>query len=518
MFTDLNLQTAGGVLTLILVIFSYFLLRTPRVPLPPGPRSLPLIGNVHQLTGGHQAVTLYSWGREYGRIVYAKMFTRHVVVINTVEAAKELLEKRGVIYSDRPHFVQLIDMIGMDGSVPLLPYGNRFRKTRRWIHDSFSNSALLAYRARQRRETNVMLKGILARPNAFTSHFARFAAALIMDIAYGHVVTSDDDELVRLGERANFEIALAGSAGSMIVDFFPILKHYPTWLPGSSWKKSLLRTGKLLNKVYDIPYDAAKRQLTAGTARPSFTAKLVEKHLSSGQTTLAPQDDKDIRGAASSFYSAGTETMETAMQIWLFAMVLHPDIFLKAQAEMDRVVGTACLPGLEDRSDLPYLNAIIKETYRWNPPVPLGIPHSSMQEDGYEGYRIPRKTMIIGNLWGMSRDENVYADAEKFLPDRFLKEDQAMDPKSFVFGFGRRLCPGKEFADTCVFMVAANIVATMSLITPKDEYGRQIIPEARFIDGFASRPEEFVCSMTPRSKQALQLIQQQDTDDATFST
>jgi len=210
--------------------------------------------------------------------------------------------------------------------------------------------------------------------------------------------------------------------------------------------------------------------------------------------------------------------METTLQIWLFAVVLHPDAFLKAQGEMDRVVGTARLPELEDRSNLPYLNALIKETYRWNPAVPLGIPHNSMQEDEYEGCRIPNKTMIIANMWGMSRDENIYSDPELFSPDRFLGREDVMDPKSFVYGFGRRLCPGREFADTCIYMVAANIVATMNISKPKDEHGREIMPEARFVDGLASRPVEFQCFMTPRSEQALKLIQQQDTGDATFSS
>lgn len=122
--------------------------------------------------------------------MYAKLLNRAVLVINSVDVARNLMEKRGAIYSDRPRFVLMNEMyvlpdpeyhianvakprLGLDGNVAMLPYGERFRRSRRWIHDSFSTTALSTYHSRQRRETNVLLKGILARPTAFTSYIAR---------------------------------------------------------------------------------------------------------------------------------------------------------------------------------------------------------------------------------------------------------------------------------------------------------------------------------------------------------
>jgi len=257
------------------------------------------------------------------------------------------------------------------------------------------------------------------------------------------------------------------------------------WLPESGWKKQIDETVPMIKGMYDAPFRAVKDNLKSGTARPSVVANLIERHLPEGKTELAAADEDDIRVAANSFNSAGLETMITTMQIFTLAMLMHPYVFVKAQEEMDRVVGSGRLPELYDRENLPYLNAVIKETYRWHPAIPLGVPHASSEEDEFNGFRVPKETMVIGNLWGMSRDEDVYPEAEAFQPERFMEGSTLLGPKLFVFGFGRRIFPGKDFADACIYMVVANIVATMDIFRAKDERGEEIVPQAIFVDGFA---------------------------------
>ncbi|TCD64286.1 hypothetical protein EIP91_004294 [Steccherinum ochraceum] len=538
MFETIGLDpsTLGKFVLLCIVavsLLSYFSRkrRSSSAPLPPGPKPLPIIGNAHQLPDEYQEKEFFSWGQEFGKLVYAKALNKQMVVINSLDVARDLMEKRGAIYSDRPRFVLLNEMLDLDCNVPLLSYSNQFRKTRKWIQDSFSSAALAAYRPRQRRETNVMLKGILARPTAFSAHIARFTEALIMDIAYGHIVTSEDDKYIEMGEKGNHAFATVGSAGSMLVDFFPIrkapflvtdatsdsplaVKHYPTWLPGAAFKKRAISAAKLLRTMHDVPYNMVKSQLKFGNVRASFTATLLDKYLYGGEFNMSSQDEKDIKGSAGTLYAAGTETMASTMTTFLLAMLLHPHIYGKLQEEMDNVIGPSRLPDFDDRESLPYLHAVIKETYRWHAPLPMGLPHLSSQEDIYSGYKIPNKTTIVGNIWGISRDMNLYSDADSFLPERFLtaKED-VVDPRSYVFGFGRRLCPGKDFADTCVFLVLASIVATMTLNKAKDEFGVEITPLPAFTSGFASRPKPFKCIMLPRSQQAIRLIRQLDTEE-----
>ena len=123
-------------------------------------------------------------------------------------------------------------------------------------------------------------------------------------------------------------------------------------------------------------------------------------------------------------------------------MVLNPDVMKKAQEELDRVVGKEHLPDFSDKDKLPYIDALVKELLRWNPPVPVGVPKRATQDDVYRGYFIPEGATVMENIWAIFRDPNIYPDPETFNPDRFLKDGEnnplILNPEDRVFGSGRR--------------------------------------------------------------------------------
>jgi len=84
---------------------------------------------------------------------------------------------------------------------------------------------------------------------------------------------------------------------------------------------------------------------------------------------------------------------------YFLAMSVFPEVQKKAQRELDRVIGSGRLPVAADRDSLPYIMAIMKETHRWHPVAPLGLPHSSDEEDIYQGYRIPKGSILLSNNW-----------------------------------------------------------------------------------------------------------------------
>ncbi|THH28085.1 hypothetical protein EUX98_g6100 [Antrodiella citrinella] len=212
MFSGLSPQALCG-LCLLLGLGIYRAVhwaQASAIRLPPGPKPLPFIGNVHQISE-HQEKTFLSWGRKYGKIVYARFFGRCVLVLNHVSTAKDLLEKRGAVYSDRPRFVLYTEMLQFD-IVPMLRYGDRYKKCRRWIQDVFLAPTVAAYRrTTQRREINVMLKGMLSRPDSFVSHLTRFTEAVVLDVTYGHIVRTDNDEYGALGEKSTAALVSASS-------------------------------------------------------------------------------------------------------------------------------------------------------------------------------------------------------------------------------------------------------------------------------------------------------------------
>jgi len=122
-------------------------------------------------------------------------------------------------------------------------------------------------------------------------------------------------------------------------------------------------------------------------------------------------------------------------------MVVNPEAMKKAQEELDRVVGKGELPDFSHKDSLPYIDALVKEVFRWSPPFPFSASRA-MQDDVYRGYFIPKGATVMQNVWAISRDPNVYLDPETFNPDRFLKDGKinplVFNPEDRVFGAGRR--------------------------------------------------------------------------------
>ncbi|KAK7688877.1 hypothetical protein QCA50_007568 [Cerrena zonata] len=483
----------------------------------PGPRPLPFFGNILQLPMEYQERRMMEWGKTFGDIIYARFFSTHTIVINSPKVAHELLEKRSANYSDRPPMVLHSEIMGHGKMLTHTRYGDRLRKLRKWTHDAFMlKAALKTYEDIQTRETYILLAGLIESPDEFVSHFTRFTAATVAEIAYGLTVRSLDDEYIHLADRTASETVEAGSAGSMLVDFFPILKHYPLWLPGSGWKRNALRIRDLAKAMNDVPFNRVKDDMEKGVARHSFVSGLLEKFEANGN--LTEEDEDDIKCAAGVLYGAGTETTANVFTAFLLAMTMFPRVFRKAQAEIDRVIGSDRLPGFNDRDSLPYLECIIREVYRWHPPTPLGIPHYSMKDDEYRGRIIPANSLMIANIWGMTRDPDNFPDAEDFYPERFdtpewtskSQPDSALphDPRNLVFGFGRRQCPARNFADSNVFLVLAHLIATMDISKAQDERGIDIHPEHVCKSGFVHHILPFRCSIRPRSPQTARLIMQ----------
>ncbi|KAG1896663.1 cytochrome P450, partial [Suillus fuscotomentosus] len=150
------------------------------------------------------------------------------------------------------------------------------------------------------------------------------------------------------------------------------------------------------------------------------------------------------------------------LMVFVLAMVLCLDVKKRAQSKIDSVVGKDRLPTFEDRASLPYLDAVLRETFRWQPISPLGIPHATSSDDTYDGYFIPKGAIIMYNTWSnMFLTAFRHPNASRFIPKRFIDVDGALtndDPAQYIFGFGRRVCPGRYTADTFVWSAHCDYV------------------------------------------------------------
>ena len=168
---------------------------------------------------------------------------------------------------------------------------------------------------------------------------------------------------------------------------------------------------------------------------------------------------------------------------WVLAMMAYPEIQKRAQDQLDQVVGRARPPTFADAPNLPYIQALVKETLRWRAALPLGVPHCTTQDDWYEGMFIPKGTICMSNLWNCNRDPAAYGDdAESFKPERFLDEQgrlipgpaETRDEGHSTYGFGRRGCIGKYAANDSLFISMATVLWALRLECPRDESGKKV--------------------------------------------
>lgn len=206
------------------------------------------------------------------------------------------------------------------------------------------------------------------------------------------------------------------------------------------------------------------------------------------------------------------QTMTTVFH-FILAMVLHPEVLAKAQQEIDSVVGTGRLPTFSDRASMPYLECVMSEVLRWGAPVPLALPHRLMEDDVYNGMHIPKGSLVFGNVWQMVRNPELFKEPDAFIPERYLEPVDEVtakrrDPRSYVFGFGRRRCPGMHLIESSLWIVMASMIATLDITKAVDERGNVIEPEVVFDNAVFRTPKPFQCDIRPRSEQALKVVRQ----------
>jgi len=164
-------------------------------------------------------------------------------------------------------------------------------------------------------------------------------------------------------------------------------------------------------------------------------------------------------------------------------MIAFPEVQRRAQDELDTVVGRDRLPTFADAPRLPYACAVIKEVLRWRPAVPLGVPHAAREDDWYEGMFIPKGAVCISNAWHCNHDRAVFGEgADEFRPGRHLDErgELLSGPAEtnrtghVTFGFGRRICVGKELAADSLFINTARMLWAANFERARDENGKEV--------------------------------------------
>jgi len=380
------------------------------------------------------------WQKDFGDVVYLHILGQGLVFLGSPEATNDLMEKRGSIYSDKPQLVMIGDLCGCKDMVAFTGYGDQLKRQRQLMNRAMGSQVIPNYHPLIESQTRIFLRRFVTDSSDYTSAIRRYAGALTLQFVYGYEVKRENDEFLESAEHCVDLLAnkLTSGGGMWPVDIFPFLQNLPDWFPGAGFKRNAKIWKAEIEGMVNSPFEYFKTSVQNGTALPSFCYSLLEADCKK----INPKEEFDVKWTASTMYASSIDTTIVTISAFILAMVLNPDILKRAQAEIDSVIGKDRLPELGDRDSLPYVSAVFTESLRWSCPSPLGLPHRLMEDDIYRGMLIPKGSLVFGNIWAITRDEEIYPNPEEFVPERFLEEVDAQtakrrNPRNYVFGFGQ---------------------------------------------------------------------------------
>ncbi|KZP13862.1 cytochrome P450, partial [Athelia psychrophila] len=281
----------------------------------------------------------------------------------------------------------------------------------------------------------------------------------------------------------------------------------PAWFPGAGFKRKAKEWKPYADEVLEAPFKALKDEIAISVAKPSFAQRCIQNMDPDIDTT---DQERVIKNTAAAMYGAGADTSVSFLATFVLAMIQYPAVQRRAQAELDSVLGPDRLPTFDDMPALPYLSAITKECHRWEVVVPVSIPHMLTEDDEYKGMFVPSGTVVIPNSWAILNDPLAYPDPSVFNPERLPKDGKidpdVQDPQLAVFGYGRRICPGRRIANAFTWLCAGSIPASFNGEKPVTRDGMPIETKVKHCSSLVRHPEAFDCVLTPRSENTRDMI------------
>ncbi|KAI0762207.1 cytochrome P450 [Fomes fomentarius] len=500
------------VLGALLALFVHSQLRARALRLPPGPTPLPIIGNVLQIPSKDLGRGFAALSGMYGEVVHLSVLGQSIIVLGSYKAACDLMEKRSANYSGRPDSI-MIPLVGLSCMFAFMNYGSEWRQHRRAFHQQMNSEVVGRYEPVQLDATRALLQRILSSPKDLAAHLRFAFAATVLQLSYGIEIGEYNDKYYKMVERlteVGEEIAIPGR---FFVEALPWLRYLPMWFPGAEFKSYAAAANRDILCIMDQLLEVAKAAMVSFTSCETLVSRLLDATSLDKQNKLDPYEV--CKGVTATVYAAGADTTHAAMEAFFLAMTLFPEIQKKAQAELDAVVGQSRLPEFEDRHSLPYTSAVIKELLRWHVVAPIGLPHRIVSDDVFNGYLLPAGATVVANIWAISRDPETYPDPESFTPERFLDGEgkldvEGKDPANYAFGFGRRICPGRHFAESSLFITCASILWAFDVSPPVNGDGHplEIKHSENSGDVLISHTPLLEYTIKARSLQVKQLIDQ----------
>ncbi|KAL1673429.1 cytochrome P450 [Schizophyllum commune] len=483
--------------------------------LPPGPPTIPILGNLLQIPRSRAHQRFAQWAKECGSdVITVRLGPQVAIVLSSARAIREVLDKQSGSTSDRPS-VHINMIVTHDNDVVFARYTERWRRLRKAEHMLLSTSTVHKFVPIQEAESAQLLYELATAPKDFYRHIERYAASAVLSIACGkRSVRYDSALLGEFNRDLHRWMALMDPGNHPPIDMLPFLQKLPEFM--ASWKTEAREVRGLQRGLFMRLLEECEERVSAGEETPFYMADILKNKESLGL------EREQIAYLGGDLFAAGTDTTATTLHVFVWIMVKYPEVQRKAQEEIDRVVGR--LPVQQDAEDLPYLQAVIKELHRLYVILPMGVPHAASEDVEYNGYIIPKGALIMQNTYAAYRDEDAFDKPDVFDPERYLLTPHGTKPgyddsafrSTLMFGSGRRICPGMHLASNTVMIAAMRLLWTFSFEAAKDASGMDIpLDTSRWKTAFVEGPLPYECSIVPRSAERIADIERAFRVDAT---
>ncbi|KAF5812712.1 putative cytochrome P450 [Helianthus annuus] len=446
-------------------------------PLPPGPRSLPIVGYLPFLGRDlHNEFT--NMAHTYGPIFKFYLGSKLHVVINTPELAKEVVRDQDETFANRDLTVAA-SIIAYEGQDLIFSKNNAtWRNLRKiFVHEVLSNKNLKACSSFRRDEVRKTIKNVFSKIG--TNVDIREIAFLTESNVITRMIWDNVSYIDEKGFNLGVELQTMASNITKILghpnlsDFFPTLAWFDLQGVERNMKKEVKKRGQIFESIIEDRIKSNNKMSPDGIRH--------EENKDFLQILLDLKDQQylnmtQVNALLSDFMIAGTETTATLIE-WAMANIMRNHTVLKKiQEELVEIVG---LNHMVEESHLPklqYLDATIKETFRLNPIVPFLVPRAPSKDCVVGGYRIPKGCSIFLNVISIHRNAQHWDNPLDFNPERFLANKginkwdyNGNDLKFFPFGSGRRLCPGIPLAQKMQMFILASLLHSFDWSLPNGE-------------------------------------------------
>uniref|UniRef100_A0A8C7Z917 Uncharacterized protein n=1 Tax=Oryzias sinensis TaxID=183150 RepID=A0A8C7Z917_9TELE len=487
---------ASLVLIGLLIFFLIYLLKPQRPKnFPPGPPTLPVLGNLLHLSTDDPLKDFERLRKSYGNVFSVFIGPQPAVVINGLKAMKEALVNKGSDFAGRPQDL-FINHVTQQLGVVLENYGTTWREHRRFALMTLRNFGLgkTSMEDRIHEEIQQTIKTLEKSIGSTLSPqviFHNAASNIICQVLYGKRFEYNDEMIKVIIKCFTDNAKMTNGPWAMVSHrkMLPInsnLLHFYLCL-------SYFQTCK--NIAFDLLKEH-KETKVPGEPRDFVDCYLDELEKKSADSSFS---EERLAGYSLDLYFAGTDTTSNTLLTGFLYLVGHPHIQERCQQEIDLVLEGKDQVSFEDRNNMPYMQAVIHEVQRIANIVPFSVFHATMKDTELMEYSIPKGTMVIQNMKSVLTEEGQWKFPHEFNPENFLNEKREfVKPEAFMpFSAGPRVCLGEGLARMELFLTMVTLLRKFKFTWPEDAGEPDYTP----IFGLTLTPKPYRMKVQLRSKQ-----------------